>query len=78
MTQAGNLVECVCKAGDGVKRNKLSKGGGHETTCQGCGAAFTMKIHVDTCPQCGGIHAITPIHKDGSRTNIPGRVIPLV
>jgi len=67
------LVEFVCNAHDGAIKDKLIEGGGYETVCQGCRAPFTMKTHVAKCPQCGGVHAIAPIHKDASHIQFAGK-----
>jgi hypothetical protein len=55
-----NLVEFVSRAHGGSLRNKLLPDGGLQATCQGCGAAFTLTTFVDSCPQCGGVHAVSP------------------
>jgi hypothetical protein len=28
--------------------------------CQGCGARFTLETFVQSCPACGGVHAVSP------------------
>jgi hypothetical protein len=54
------LVEFVSQAHGGVLRSRPLPGGGLWTTCQGCGAPFTLATFVDSCPECGGVHAISP------------------
>jgi len=72
-TTGRELVEFVYNAHEGAIRDKLIEGGGYETVCQGCGAAFTMKTHVDRCPECGGVHAIAPIHKSAEHIQFAGK-----
>lgn len=54
------LVEFVSQAHGGTLRNELLPEGGLRTTCQGCGAAFTLLTFVGSCPECGGVHAVSP------------------
>jgi hypothetical protein len=55
-----NLVEFVSRAHGGSLKSKPLPNGGLQTTCQGCGAAFTLATFVDSCPGCGGVHAVSP------------------
>ncbi len=53
------LVDFVSKAHGGALRirplpDQLT------TTCQGCGASFTMTTFVASCAACGGVHAVSP------------------
>ncbi len=54
------LVEFVNAAHGGEIGKKPGPGGGLATTCQGCGAPFILMTFVDSCPACGGIHAVSP------------------
>lgn len=54
------LVEFVSQAHGGALRSRPIPGGGLATTCQGCGADFTLETHVGSCPECGGVHAVSP------------------
>jgi len=54
-----NLVEFVSRAHGGTLKNQ-SLPEGLQTTCQGCGAAFTLATFVAGCPECGGVHAVSP------------------
>jgi hypothetical protein len=54
------LVEFVYRAHGGGLRGQALPGGGLETACQGCGAAFRLRTFVGACPACGGVHAISP------------------
>ena len=54
------LVEFVYHAHGGQVRVQPIPGGGLKTTCQGCGAEFTLATFVGECPQCGGVHAVSP------------------
>lgn len=55
-----NLVEFVARAHGGTLKNTPVPEGGLQTSCQGCGAAFTLTTFVDSCPECGGVHAVSP------------------
>lgn len=54
------LVEFVYNAHGGGLRNKAISSTGLETVCGGCGAAFVLKTFVGKCPECGGVHAVSP------------------
>jgi len=54
------LVEFVYNAHGGGLRTRRIPNGGLETSCRGCGAAFTLTTFVGTCPECGGVHAVSP------------------
>jgi hypothetical protein len=58
------LVEFVARAHGGTLRSEPLPGGRLPTTCQGCGAPFTLRTFVDSCPDCGGIHAVSPLRCD--------------
>ena len=34
--------------------------GGLELACHGCGAGFLLRTFVQSCPACGGVHAVAP------------------
>jgi hypothetical protein len=55
-----DLVEFVAQAHGGCLKTEPLPGGGLQTACQGCGAAFTLATFVDSCPACGGVHAVSP------------------
>lgn len=55
-----DLVEFVARAHGGALRSQQIQGGGLSTACQGCGALFTLVTFVDVCPECGGVHAVSP------------------
>ena len=53
------LVEFVLNAhGGSVARSALP--GALEHICQGCGTPFTLERFVQSCPACGGVHAVSP------------------
>jgi hypothetical protein len=53
------LVEFVLSAhGGSVAVSELP--GALENVCQGCGKQFVLKTFVQSCPACGGVHAISP------------------
>lgn len=59
-SEGRDLVEFVCNAHGGSLRDSPIPDGGINTTCQGCGAAFTLVTFVGKCPECSGVHAIAP------------------
>jgi hypothetical protein len=58
--QGRELVEFVAQAHGGALRTRPIPEGGLATVCQGCGSPFVLKTFVDSCPACGGVHAISP------------------
>lgn len=54
------LVEFVIAAHDGAIAVSPVPNGGLTATCQGCGASFMLKTFVQACPECGGVHAVSP------------------
>lgn len=55
-----DLVEFVMKAHGGSVAESAIPGGGLETKCQACGKDFVLKTFVQSCPFCGGVHAVSP------------------
>lgn len=55
-----DLVEFVSNAHGGTLKNQSLPSGGLLTICQGCGTAFTLATFVGSCPECGGVHAVSP------------------
>ena len=54
------LVEFVLAAHSGAIAVSPVPNGGLTATCQGCGASFVLKTFVQACPECGGVHAVSP------------------
>ena len=54
------LVDFVARAHGGELRSRPLPGNGLATNCQGCSAPFTLATFVDSCPECGGVHAVSP------------------
>ncbi|MBL7217307.1 MAG: hypothetical protein ISS62_06415 [Desulfobacteraceae bacterium] len=54
------LVEFVSKVHDGAIKDQPISGGGLDTKCQGCGERFILKTFVGKCPECEGVHAVSP------------------
>jgi len=53
------LVEFVLNAhGGSVAASALP--GALEHDCQGCGKQFVLETFVQSCPACGGVHAVSP------------------
>lgn len=67
------LVDFVYQAHNGTIRDQQIKTGPLETVCQGCGAPFTLKTYVDTCQQCGGVHAVAPMHSTVKNIQFAGK-----
>ena len=55
-----DLVEFVLQAHGGAIATSPVPGGGLAAACQGCGTAFVLKTFVQACPECGGVHAVSP------------------
>ena len=53
------LVEFVLNAHGGAMAGKALPNG-LEHTCQGCGTPFKLETFVQSCPACGGVHAVSP------------------
>lgn len=54
------LVEFVLQAHGGVVAGSAVPNGGLELLCHGCGAPFHLATFVQSCPACGGVHAVSP------------------
>ena len=54
------LVEFVLAAHGGGVAASFVPNGGLTAKCQGCGASFMLKTFVQACPECGGLHAVSP------------------
>lgn len=53
------LVEFVLNAhGGSVASSALP--GALQHSCQGCGKSFLLETFVQSCPTCGGVHAVSP------------------
>lgn len=57
---ARELVEFVLAAHGGAVAASPVPNGGLTAKCQGCGAAFRLETFVQACPECGGVHAVSP------------------
>lgn len=54
-----DLVEFVLNAhGGSVAVSALPAALKHD--CQGCGTPFMLETFVQSCPACGGVHAVSP------------------
>jgi len=72
------LVEFVYQAHGGSLRNQPIPNGGLTTTCQGCGAPFTLATFVGSCPDCGGLHAVSPPRsQDAANIQFAGKGVTL-
>ena len=59
-TEGRTLVEFVLNAHGGAVAGSALPNGGLQHACQGCGHAFVLKTFVQSCPSCGGVHAVSP------------------
>ena len=57
-----DLVEFVWNAHGGEVRDRPITGGPLAVDCQECGAPFSLVTYVGSCPGCGGVHAVAPMH----------------
>ena len=55
-----DLIEFVLKAHGGAIAVSSVPNDGLAATCQGCGAGFQLETFVHACPDCGGVHAVSP------------------
>lgn len=55
-----DLVEFVMSAHGGSVAVSALPNGGMNHDCQGCGREFVLKTFVQSCPHCGGVHAVSP------------------
>ncbi len=59
-SEGRELVEFVFNAHGGAIKDEPIPNGGLKTKCQGCGEAFILKTFVGRCPECRGVHAVSP------------------
>ena len=59
-SEGRELVEFVFGAHGGAVKDQLIPNGGLKTNCQGCGAGFTLVTFIGKCPECEGVHAVSP------------------
>lgn len=59
-SEGRDLVEFVSRAHGGTLKNQSLPSGGLPTLCQGCGVSFILTTFVASCPECGGVHAVSP------------------
>ena len=55
-----DLVEFVLNAHGGSVAVSALPNGALESTCQGCGKPLVLETFVQSCPACGGVHAVSP------------------
>ena len=67
------LVEFVCNAHGGSVRDQPVRSGPLAVTCQECGAPFDLVTYVDSCPACGGVHAVAPMFATADNVQYGGR-----
>ncbi len=63
------LVEFVLNAHGGAVAVSTLPNGGLDHICQECGVPFVLETFVQSCPACGGVHAVSP-----PRANDPGAI----
>lgn len=54
------LVEFVLQAHGGSVATSAIPQGGLAHACQECGTPFQLVTFVQSCPACGGVHAVSP------------------
>ena len=67
------LVEFVYNAHGGTVRDQPIRPAPLSTACQGCGENFQLKTYVDTCPHCGGVHAVAPMNPTAANVQFAGK-----
>jgi hypothetical protein len=69
-----DLVEFVLSAHGGTVATSPVPNGGLTATCQGCGASFLLETFVQVCPECDGVHAVSPLRaSDPAAIQFAGR-----
>lgn len=68
-----DLVEFVLQAHGGAIRDQKIMQGPIATTCQGCGAPFSLETYLGRCPECGGIHAVAPMSPTAANIQFAGK-----
>ena len=58
------LVQFVLTAHGGQVALSPLPNGGMRINCQGCGNPFLFRTFVQACPDCGGVHAVSPPRAD--------------
>jgi len=66
------LVEFVYNAHGGAVRDQPISAGSLDIICQGCDSPFTMTTYLAACPQCGGLHAVTPMNSSMENVQFGG------
>lgn len=67
------LVEFVWNAHGGGVRDQAISGGPLQVVCQECGESFGLATFVGTCPDCGGVHAVAPMHPTSENVQWAGK-----
>lgn len=67
-----DLVEFVCNAHGGAMCDQPISQGALDIICQGCKASFTLETYVGKCPECGGVHAVAPMHPVAENVQFAG------
>ena len=60
LPRAGSLWNLCLQPMAGAIAVSSVPNGGLTAKCQGCGASFMLKTFVQACPECGGVHAVSP------------------
>lgn len=72
-SQGKELVEFVYNAHGGGVRDQLITRGPLNVVCRGCSKPFEMKTYVDSCPDCGGVHAVAPMNPTIENVQFAGK-----
>lgn len=67
-----DLIEFVYNAHGGAVRDQPLSQGPLNIVCQGCEAAFTLETYIGKCPECGGVHAVTPMNPNVESVQFAG------
>ena len=66
------LVEFVYNAHGGAVRDQPISTGTLSILCQGCNVAFNLETYIGKCPECGGVHAVTPMNPTAENVQFAG------
>ncbi len=73
------LVDFVFHAHGGAVRDQKIMQGPLATVCQECSAAFHLETYLGLCPECGGVHAVSPMTPTAENIQYAGKeyILPL-
>jgi hypothetical protein len=67
------LVDFVYNAHRGTIRNQPIGKGALAAVCQRCNTPFTMETYIAQCPECGGVHTVSPMNPTADNIQFGGK-----